>query len=637
MVKQLLTRISFIGLTSILLITPFSTKDSYAQFTDVTSTAGLGNVGPSYGNPVWSDFNNDGNLDLTIPRHRATPSLYQNDGAGQFSDIFTSSGITPLSGDDRHGWAWGDYNNDGNIDLFISNGGCRGSCVGSTRDQLWKGNGQGYFVNVTAVAGIDDRYGRGRNAFWVDYNNDRFLDLFVLNTKTNSILYRNNGNGTFKNVTTETGLSNTRGENCSWADYNHDGTMDLLITGGGGNDRLFRNRPVSYKFSDVTAEAGLIPKRGTGITWGDYNNDGYLDLYIARGNDYITNSLVWSQSKIIFGDEERWDDGIDFTTTGSNVTFKLYIKNKYQPGMVFIGSGKTNPLSIPFTLSASDSLVEGIPSYTSGTDTGFFIWKDASGVWHLRYSGDGNFPTYYGTLTSNGSFTMVTSTFNPVSSKYKDTLYQNNGDGTFTDVTDLARVGKRGNHHVALWGDYDNDGFLDLYVVENGDVTGGKPSLLYKNRGDGTFVDVAINQGVDAVAVPGRKYGAAWGDYNNDGFIDLFVKNGLRSYYPNGMGSDILYRNSINSNHWLKVNLIGTWSNRRGIGAKLTASINGMIQYREVNGGGGGELRSQGSGPVHFGIGPATAVDSLIIKWPSGRIQTLTNIPADQTVTITEN
>lgn len=641
MVKQLLTRISFIGLTSILLIAPFSTKEAQAKFKDVTLNAGVGKVGPSYDNPLWGDFNNDGYLDLFVPRHRGTPSLYQNNGDGKFSDILPLSGITPLNNIDRHGWALGDYDNDGNLDISMTNGGCRGTCLGIKKDELWKGNGQGTFTNVADIAGVENTSGRGRASFWVDYNNDGRLDLFVLNTGTRSILYRNNGNGTFMDVTWAAGLSNIRGENCSWADYNKDGAMDLLVTGN-GNDRLFKNNPPRYTFTEATSQAGLlqVTGRGTGIAWGDYNNDGYLDLHISRGNDAITNSLKWGPAEILFGDEEDWEDGIDFTTTGNNVTFDLYINNRnnrYQRYRVFLGGEKTNPLSIPFTVSVADPSLEGIPTYVAGTDMGFFIWRDDSGIWHLRYSsGTGNYPTYYGILTSDGDFTMVTPTFKPVNFKKKDTLYRNNGNSTFTDVTDSAGVGKRGNHHASVWGDYDNDGFLDLYVVENGDVSGGKPNILYRNRGDGTFVNVAANQGVDASTVPGRHYGAAWGDYNNDGFLDLFIKNSLRSPYPRGMGPDILYRNNGNSNHWLKVNLVGTVRNRMAIGARLILYVNGTMQYREINGGGGGELRSQGSTPVHFGIGPATLINSLIIRWPSGSFQFLNNIPADQTITVVE-
>jgi hypothetical protein len=190
------------------------------------------------------------------------------------------------------------------------------------------------------------------------------------------------------------------------------------------------------------------------------------------------------------------------------------------------------------------------------------------------------------------------------------------------------------NNRAAAWGDFNNDGFLDLYLVNSGNNSAGKgANYLYKNNQDGTFTDVASRAGV-AVLVASRGRGAAWGDYDNDGFLDLFVTNG-----EDGTqfveGPQILYRNRGNRNGWLKIKLVGTASNRQGLGAKVTIQIGPTIQYREFNGA-SGHFLSQGAEPLHFGLGQATVVDQITVKWPSGVNQILSNISANQEVTVIE-
>lgn len=604
-------------------------KDADKTFKNITSSAGLRKTTASNSNPILVDFNNDDYIDLLVQHKAGTFSLYQNLGNETFQDISDTSGIVPLSDKDRHGAAWGDYDNDGNIDLFITKDGCDGTCPNDKSDELWKGDGKGRFVNVTVTAEILNASGRGRSPFWIDYNNDGLLDLFILNYKNGSVLYENNGNGTFSDVTKTTRLSNINGLVCSWADYNNDGAMDILITGD-DNYRLFRNNPILHAFTDVTSSAGLLSERGLGISWGDYNNDGYNDIYISRGVIETDNTIIIEQNKILFKDEKELGSGLDFTTTGENVTFELLLNNKPQPEKVYLGSGRVNPKTNPFIIESNDPSVKGAPSYLPGGETGIFIWKDELNVWHIFYNSNGTLNYYYGNLISDGIFAGVKPAFSPVYSefKFKDTLYKNNGDGTFTDVTDLSGVSLSGtgNHLSSSWGDYDNDGYLDLYVVDAGDISGSKPNILYKNNGDGTFTDTANKEGVEAGNNTIRHYGAAWGDFNNDGRLDLFLKNGAGEKFPLASGPNMFYKNITgNENHWLKIKLIGTKSNRNAIGAKVTISVNGKIQYREVN-----------STPIHFGLGSNTIVDEIVIKWPSGVIQTLAGITADKAITIFE-
>lgn len=495
------------------------------QFVDASEAAGLlGDVSKTWGNPLWGDLNNDGYLDLIIPTHGLNtpprhPYIYINNGNGTFSDVFASSGVRPsdLDTKDWHGYSLGDYDGDGKLDLYIAEGAKKGARM--KMDLLFKGEGNGQFRNVTTDAGIDVSANRGRIGFWVDYNNDGLLDLFVKNFEGKNCLYRNNGDGTFTDVAESSGLSKAtlgtgEGTNVSWADYDGDGFMDIFITGDNSPDTLLRNNG-DGTFTDVSISAGIAPiYGGKGIAWGDYNNDGFLDLYIARGS------------------------------LGGNV---------------------------------------------------------------------------------------------PVT--YKNTLYRNNGDGTFTDVTDSAGVAAGTNTWAAVWGDYDNDGYLDLFVTTAGlPIGANNANFLFLNNGDGTFTNLASETGIALADNKTAHKGAAWGDYDNDGFLDLLIKEGAGGEAQTGglaKGRHRLFRNTGNGNGWLKVALSGVWSNSHGIGAKLILLTPGGLQYRENNGGGGGELYSQGSVPVHFGLGNIRSA-SLRVVWPSGIIDYVSGIPADSFITITE-
>ncbi len=496
-----------------------------AQFTDVTSSTGLVQVEQkTWGNPVWGDINNDGYLDLIVPDHGLAvskgPFVYLNNGGQSFIDIRTTSGIRrgpELDDGDWHGYAFGDYDNDGNLDLYIAEG-AKGQQGGTTkRDLLFRGHGDGTFEYASDTAGVETSMNRGRCGYWLDYDNDSHLDLFVKNVTGYNVLYKGDGNGTLTPVPNAGGLADaTSGLNLgsimSFADYDNDGFMDLIITGDGNAQALYHNQG-DGTFIDATTAAGMVPLTdGKGVAWGDYNNDGLMDLLIARGEQ---------------GSRE-------------------------------------------------------------------------SGV----------------------------------------TLYRNNGDGTFIDRTSSAGLDFIATCWAVLWGDYDNDGFLDFFATNSAVLGEGQsnPNFLYHNNGDGTFTNMAADAGVameDGVEV---HKGAAWADYDNDGFLDLLVKDGLGNEGDEGAGAKglhFLFRNNGNTNHFIKINLKGVQSNGQGIGARVTVTSSNGMSYRQNNGGGGGEQASEGSEPLHFGIG--SAVDATVeVKWPSGTVDTMTQVAANSTLDIVE-
>ena len=496
------------------------------QFREVTTEVGLiPEAKKSWGNPIWGDVNNDGFVDLIVPTHglrsSGGPFVYLNNGGTAFIDIRTTSGIQRNNPDssDWHGFAFGDYDGDGNLDVFIAEGSKKGGKRVS--DELFRGLGDGTFQYTSRTAGILIGTDRGRCPFWVDYDNDGKLDLFVKNQFNVNRLYKNNGNGAFTEVSDAAGLAlatigRDQGTTCSFADYDNDGFMDVFFAGDGmpgsvPTDALFRNQ--GGNFIDVTAAAGFTPlSSGHGIAWGDYNNDGLLDLYVAR--------------------------------IGSKV-----------------------------------------------------------GAAAAR-------------------------------------LYRNNGDGTFSDVTQEAGLRTDANTQSAVWGDYDNDGFLDLFVTNSGtELVGlGNANLLYHNNGDGTFTDMAAAEGVQLEDNSSAHKGAAWADYDNDGFLDLIIKDGVGNEGDNGdtaLGLHRLFKNNGHSNHFIELRLQGVQSNIGGIGARATATYASGIAFRENNGGGGGDNASQGSQPLHFGIGAAKSATVQVI-WPSGVVDTLFSVPANSILTLVE-
>jgi len=476
-------------------------------FTDTTLSVGFHPDGFTFGDPIWGDFDNDGHLDLFVDNHYNRGSyLYRNNGNGKFKDIRPKSGLRPAG--DRHGSAWVDFDNDGDLDLSITRGAQGGHTLGKKQDELYQYLGASQFTNVAETAGVTNTFGRGRSVAWGDYNNDGQVDVLLGNLKTDMALLKNNGDGTFTDVSAPAGLAGLRYPECAFADYDNDGFPDIFCTmaekTNPPTDMLLKNNG-DETFTDVSSHAGILPfVDGRAICWGDYDNDADLDLFISRGAD------------------------------------------------------------------------------------------------------------------------------NPI----KQTLYRNNGDGTFTDVTDQAGLGTPTNNRAAAWGDFNNDGFLDLYVVDSGsDPVGKAANHLYENNKDGTFTDVASSAGVEDLVVS-RGRGAAWGDYDKDGFLDLFVTNG-----EDGtqfiMGPHILYHNEGNLNNWLEIKLVGTTSNRQGLGAKVTIQFGRTIEYREANGA-MGHFLSQGAGSLHFGLGKALVADQITVTWPNGSNQVLSSIAANQEITVTE-
>jgi hypothetical protein len=472
---------------------------------------------------------------------------------------------------------------------------------------------------------------------WGDYNNDGYQDLLINGGR----LFRNSGPPTysFTEVTSEVGL--TGGGNGAWADYDNDGNLDLYCT---GNDILWHNEgPPGYIFRDVTTEAGNIRDEypTTAVGWGDYNLDGYVDLYIANGED-------WNDGNPIYYPDFMYQNTGNGTFT--DITESSGIRDfggpYYGRGVAW---GDFNNDGWPDVYISNYRISQNWLFFNNrnGTFTDVAIEKGVCGEESQRL---GN--TYYGhtvgsawaDLNNDGDLDLFESNLvhkdlyrGPICGDSQ--IYRNNGPEngySFTDVRATSGIPEKniGGGEDELYvgiaiGDFNNDGFSDLFIPQIYDLEYSY-SYLYLNNGDMTFINVSDETEV----MVWNTYGGAWGDYNNDGFLDL-VTGGKGSAEPNTTYEVHLYRNNGNLNSWLQINLKGRHYNKQGIGARVGVTGNGFTQVREVEGGSGGHSQ-QNSIPLEFGFGEYSGTVDIEVFWPSGFIQKIDDVSVNQMIEIEE-
>lgn len=471
------------------------------------------------------------------------------------------------------------------------------------------------FFKVTTGAIVTDP-GAYLACAWGDYDNDGFPDLVVTCANSSApqrnILFHNNRDGTFNKVTnTAVSLEARDWRGCAWADYDNDGNLDLFVVsdnsrGFPSQNELFRNNG-DGTFTKMTAASvgAIVPGGGNsdGPAWGDYDRDGFLDLFVAT-----------------------FDTDLMFHNNGdgsySNVTSNIGIPLSNQGGYRAMWGDYDNDSWPDLLVQVSDPTVTPGASVAYHALGGGLFTNFVSGL-QRNYQNAGS--SVWADYDNDGYPDMVVPRFGGL----PNLVYHNNGDGSFALMT-TNQVGSIAGDlldaYQCAWGDYDNDGFLDVFLLRQ---TSG---ILYHNNGAGVFTRVVSGSPVNDLL--NGSVSATWVDYDNDGFLDLFVPN-------NGGGSistNLLYRNSGNSNAWLKVKLVGTASNRSAIGAKVRvqATIRGksMWQVREINTGDG---FSGGPLEAHFGLGDATNIDQVRIEWPSGIVQTTNNVAPRQFFTVVEH
>ena len=451
---------------------------------------------------------------------------------------------------------------------------------------------------------------------WGDYNNDGFPDLFAVNGQdgaySDPFLFRNLGNGTFTNISYGAPVNvSAEATSACWGDYDNDGNLDLFVDTVSSFPLLYHNN------GDTTFTRGQNVVSGGssfGCTWADYDNDGLLDLFLTTF-DSLTNSHCFLYRNNGDGTFTSITNGVLVTELASSIGCAWGDYDNDGKMDLFVGGGRgysDPPAPNRLYHNNGDGTFTKVSTGNIVTDLGFggsCAWGD--------YDNDG----YLDLFVQNGY-------------GVQNMLYHNNGNGTFTRITNnIVGTDAPYNSRGCAWGDYDNDGFLDLFVTQaeiNG--VGQDPqvvNLLYHNNGDGTFTKIVEGSPVNEYS---DSEGCSWVDYDNDGFLDLFAAR------ENGRGN-FLYHNNGNSNAWLTVKLVGLASNRSGIGAKVR--VQGFYrgasrwQLRQVTGGAG--WANQEELRAHFGLGDATNVDLVRIEWPSGIVQTLTNVSPRQFLTVVEH
>jgi len=498
----------------------------------------------------------------------------------------------------------------------------------------------------------------GSGAAFFDYDNDGWPDIFLVNGTTlegfqkdkepTSHLYHNNRDGTFTDVTQKARVGITGwGQGVCAGDYDNDGWVDLYITFWGHNVLLHNNGDGT--FTDVTKKAGLWHddvRWGTGCAFVDYDRDGRLDLFVSQYIDFDpATTPIPGQSKFC-----RWK-GIPVMCGPRGLKGtrnELYHNNRngtFADVSDKSGVAKAGPYYC-FTALTGDYDNDGWPDiYVACDSTPSLLFRNNhDGTFSeigiragVAYNQDGEEQAGMGAdaadYDGDGWLDIIKTNF----SDQTASLYRNHHDGTFTDNTYEAGLG--GNTQFLGWGtlfvDVDNDGWPDLFMA-NGHVypeldrnamgsTFRERKLLYWNRHDGKFKDISLDAG-PGITKPFNSHGVAAADFDNDGMVELLVNN---SHDPPS-----LLKNDGKHGNWILVKVVGTKSNRDGIGARVTVRAGGHQQLQEVRSGGG--YVSQSDFRLHFGLGAAMKIDVLEIRWPSGLVQNLENIPANQILSIKE-
>ncbi len=446
---------------------------------------------------------------------------------------------------------------------------------------------------------------------WADYDGDGDLDLFF----NNEFLFRNEGGDVFTQVETEIGAVQppALGNGQTWADYDNDGDLDVYVCSA--TSYLYRNEG-DGTFARITeGEIGAgMANLGWSCAWADYDNDGYVDLAVTYPDGFVDGNRSTNH---LF----RNDGPPDFTFTrilsGPIVSdFDTYIVGTWsdfdQDGDpdYFVGAGAGGSTTKPDYLFRNLLAETGEPTFERITEGVIATDEQDGQVWTwVDFDNDGDLDAF---VTNWGLF---------ASGSLPNRLYLNEG-GLFSPVTSGPVVEDSDVSVSPVWGDFDNDGDLDLFVTN--DV--GQQDRYYENNGDGTFTSVE-NEATRAQT----SRGAAAGDYDDDGDLDLVVAA------PDG--GTALFRNDLaEGNHWLKLRLTGTTSNRAAIGAKVRvlATVGGasVWQMREVTA--QNTFNGHNSLEAHFGLGDAALAETVRVEWPSGSVSVLNDVPVDQTLALTE-
>jgi hypothetical protein len=499
----------------------FESEEDIPRFRNIARELGLDAFSIA-GSAIGDDFDGDGNLDLVVSQAdpRGQLRLYRNQG-GTFTDRTREAGLLGLPGGLNIVQA--DYDNDGNIDVLVLRGGWLEK-NGRYPKSLLRNNGNGTFTDMTFAAGLASVHFPTQTASWGDYDNDGDLDLYVGNESSETIaapsqLFRNNGNGTFTDVAAEAGVRNDGyAKAVVWGDYDGDRWPDIYVSNYKGANRLYRNN-ANGTFTDVAGELGVTQPITSFPAWfWDFDNDGALDIYVAA----------------------------------------------YAAEIADLAS---SALGLPVTTEVAK-------------------------------------------------------------------LYRGTGQGRFEEVAARNNLTRPNAPMGSNFGDLDGDGYLDFYLGTGYPrLQNLMPNVMYRNRRGRGFADVSTAGGFAHLQ---KGHGVVFADFDHDGDQDIFEEMG--GAFPGDKAHNVFYENPGFGSHWLTIRLVGVRSNRSAIGARIRAEIvedgSRRSVYKHVNSGG-----SFGANPLRqtIGLGKATVVETLEVFWPTtGLTQTFTDVAVDRAIQISE-
>ena len=537
-----------------------------------------------------------------------------NDFKIAFTNVAKSAGLThkTIYGDEQKnkyllettgcGVAWFDFDNDGWLDLFFVNGSRFSGIVKGQEPitKLYKNNRNGTFTDVTAKSGLA-KSGWGQAVCVGDYDNDGWDDLFVSYFGKNT-LFKNNGNGTFTDTTDKAGVgvNKTRwGSGSAFLDFDKDGDLDLFV--GSYIDFDVKTAP--------TPETGPCLYKGVMVACGPPGLTGGVNmLFQNNGNGTFTDVSEKSGIRKTIG---TYALGVLIADFDNDTWPDIYVANDSAPAALYHNNGNSTFTDIGVESGAAYS-GDGKPQAGMGVSAGDFDGDGLPDIFKTNFSGD------------------------------TSTLYRNLGKNNFDDVTFATGIGL--NTRWLGWGcgffDPDNDGWLDILLV-NGHVYPevtkltteagyAQRKVLYRNLRNKTFQDVTEKIG-GALIEPTAGRGCAFGDFDNDGDVDVVINPVNESPVLMRLDSPAP---KDGGNNWIAVKAIGTISNRSGIGARVTCITDDQTQFNEVRS--GGSYYSQNDLRVHFGLGKAAKVKAIEIRWPSGKVDVLKDVVANQVVTVKE-
>jgi len=607
------------------------------QFEDATAAAGIDYVGESYGASVG--YSNDDVLpDIFVSRHRADAALLTNLADGTFEDRAYEVGVwQTVPNSDQHGGSWADFDNDGDNDLTIMAG-------SKNFSQFLINNGTSLADKVDEYTWDKKAWG-GRLPFWFDFTRDGLLDVaFAIQGQRFQLFEQING--AFQVANFVTGNECENNEYAHLADLTQDGTPEWICTSQDGLPQKIYDYSGGRPFVDRTSLVEREPNVMDSFV-ADLDGDLIPEFFGLRGRTRVKGAEIVDADSIEAHviDQNGTDTQVTFNSAG-DISVELHW-NARNASKVFIGAGGYNPRAsiddepLRFTLSAADTDNHGIIAYDPANDDGLYFGYDpATQTWTYAQA-SGNRVNSYTYLFIDS--TAPVSNLNVAGLLALDTprppalLKFQPGPGTWQES--ILGTGLEDPKHCisTVAADFDNDMDQDIYMVCR-DAVSNRENLLYLNDGSGNFTQVA---GAGGAAGPvgigqGLGEGVVVTDYDVDGFVDMFVTNGLK-LFPEGRfvygGPDKLYRNLGNSNNWVAFDLEGTTSNRDGVGAIVTVTAGGVQQRREQNG--GYRRWSQNDPRLHFGLAGNTTLDVEVL-WPSGQMDTYAGIGANGLYTLTE-